>query len=279
VQEVAGTRGTIVVGVDGTGASLDGLRWGIGWARHTGQRLEVRTVRTSSPATSEDTTAMLSGALRAAGIPDPSTVDCVVVDDEEVDHGLVTLSGEATLVLGARPHDGLARVLHRSVSAMCAGDAVAPVIIVPVGATAPGGDPLRIMVGVDGSTPSVAALRYAAAHRRLDEPVAALHYWQPKRRRSASTASGSFAVAAEHADRAVGLVEATVEAAGLEPASVQVLAREGSAQDGFDRIAEEVDLLVLGQHSISTWDRLVSGSVAGHVARHPAVPTAFVPEV
>ena len=259
----------MIVGIDGSGEALSALRWAIGWADRTGQRIELRTVCSGDRTTDEDALAVLHGSARAAGIGDRPGVNFSLIEDTP-DEGLTDVDGRATLVLGTRNHGKFGSVMHRSVSARCAATAVAPVIVVPSHAAAPTSEPMRIMVGVDGGMSSVAALRFADTHRRLDDPLAAVHYWQRTGPRSA-----------EGRDReeqsARHLVSNALETAGLRDVGIRQLVRESEPHHGFADIEGEIDLLVLGQRPTSAWSRMVHGSVASHVVKHLIVPTAFVP--
>ena len=139
--EPVGRRGRIVVGVDGSEASVTALRRGIRMANALNASVEaVTTWRLMSAYAAvsefgytpeEDATAILSGAVKSAfGAKIPQWFTGKTIEGN-ADQVLIEESrGAEMLVVGSRGHGGLAGVLLGSVSAECAEHAHCPVLII-----------------------------------------------------------------------------------------------------------------------------------------------------
>jgi nucleotide-binding universal stress UspA family protein len=188
----------IVVGVDASPGSGEALRWAIDDARLRGAN--VRAVlawaaagrppavdATAGSPLLEDL-AVAAGQVLHAAVGD--VVDCppaVEIVERIVygtpAHALIQESFDAQLlVVGARWQSQPRRVVAGSVGDVCAHEAAVPVVVVRGnghGHAAP--TPRPIVVGVDGSTPSLAALRWAAGEARLRHvPLRVLHARLPE---------------------------------------------------------------------------------------------------
>jgi nucleotide-binding universal stress UspA family protein len=141
----------------------------------------------------------------------------------------------------------------------------------------------RVVVGVDGSEASAAALRFAAEEARLrGGTLVAVHAWtfMPP---AAVGDPGVIPVAAVtlmedlEAERAAAtaLVEESV-ADVLGDAEVEVLAAEGSAGEVLVEAAAGADLVVVGSRGRGGLKSALLGSVSGHVANHAPCPVVIV---
>lgn len=144
---------------------------------------------------------------------------------------------------------------------------------------------MHVLVGVDGSPASDAALAWAielAGSR--DGWVEALHAWQwdlGSLGVVVPDAPVALAVAAKHS------VEAQVEKAladrpaGSRAVSVRARTAEGDAFTALSGAAAHADLLVLGRHGQAAWQRRLVGqtlgSVTGHCLQRSVVPVVVVP--
>jgi nucleotide-binding universal stress UspA family protein len=143
-----------------------------------------------------------------------------------------------------------------------------------------------IVVGVDGSEPSHAALRWAAEEAELrGAELRAVHVWafvppapigepglmpMPAGDYAGQLEAERHAAQAE-LDRALGDVFPSGPPAGLERTLV-----EGDAGDGLVDAAEGADLLVVGSSGRSGIASVLLGSVSRHVVSHARCPVVVV---
>lgn len=137
----------------------------------------------------------------------------------------------------------------------------------------------RVVVGVDGSEGSVAALRWAmgeAQFRRARLEI--IHAWQYPSVGGELTGmypvdEGAFVTAAHR------LLDETIEAAGPPPDG---LVMERSAPRGHEvgallEAAEDADLLVVGSRGRGGFAALLLGSVSQQCVYHAPCPVVVVP--
>ncbi len=156
---------------------------------------------------------------------------------------LLSTGKEAALIIvGGRGHGALASALLGSVTSFVLHHAHGPVMIVPEQGP-PAGRFGKVVVGVDGSAGSQAALRWAVdAARREDCPLLALH---------AGDARQTWPDLPEHD--------------GVDVTSTTV---PGPAAAALMAAADEDDLLVTGSRGRGGFASLVLGSVASQCAQH-----------
>ena len=146
--------------------------------------------------------------------------------------------------------------------------------------------PRAIIVGVDGSDASTAALRWAAAEARLrSAPLVILHAWsfvpvQPL------GDPGMLAVPAgdlpgqlgAERDAAQGALEASVSEAQAAAPGIEVEPKlvESDAADALVAESESAELVVVGSHGRSGLRAALLGSVSRHVVSHAACPVVVV---
>ena len=131
-----------------------------------------------------------------------------------------------------------------------------------------------IVVGVDGSEPSLKALRWAAQQARLTgATLRVLTTWE------VATGTGwvpTFPV--DYDPQAVArqaLDEAITEALGADPdVAVERVVKEGHAAPVLLAAAKDADLLVVGSHGHGAFAGMLIGSVSEHLVRH--APCAIV---
>jgi nucleotide-binding universal stress UspA family protein len=175
----------IMVGVDGSAASLDALRWAVRLAGAADGR--VTAVNAYAPSTSElspDYAKVLRGEAeqRLAGwcvtATSPGSVDSLLVDGDP--NALLDAAAQDAdlLVVGTRGAGGFAHLHLGSVAHHLAHHTQVPLAIVP--ASAAGHQVARIVVGVDGSAGSAAAVAFCAALAPLmAAPVVAVYADEP----------------------------------------------------------------------------------------------------
>jgi nucleotide-binding universal stress UspA family protein len=183
---------TVVVGHDGSTGSDMALGWALDLAER--RRAPVRIVRAfersmlgiglGNAYVAEDLTAMRSGAeaeltvLRdnARAAHPGLEIDAELVDGD-AEHALVQISGRTdTLVLGSHGAGGFSTLVAGSTTMYVATHADCVVVAVP--STAPTSEARGVVVGVDGSAVSDAAIGYAFRHAsELGDPLTAVHAW------------------------------------------------------------------------------------------------------
>ncbi len=136
-----------------------------------------------------------------------------------------------------------------------------------------------IVVGVDGSADSMAALRFAAAEAALRDAklrvVCAWHIpaavyaggWAP----SVDRTSGFDTTAHEVASRALSEVARQQPAVSCESRIV-----EGQATEVLLWESEDADLLVVGSRGLGGFKSLLLGSVSQQVVHHARCPVVIV---
>ncbi|MGY1731611.1 universal stress protein [Geodermatophilus sp. SYSU D01045] len=288
--------GRVVVGVDGSPGARTALGWGLAVAARTGARLEVASAYPvdfywTDPfladtgrldavrADVEERARALVEEVRrdpaVAAVPGSAEVraDVVVAAGAPAEHLVALAEGADVLVVGSRGRGGVRSTLLGSVALHCAAHAPCPVVVVHPGAVEP---PPRVVVGVDDSATSRAALARAAREaERLGARLEVVAAYQP-----ASYWSDLYAITAppaseteEHARTRVTAFVADVlgSVAGIDLRVVQ-----GPPGDALVRHADGAALLVVGSRSRSRVAGLVLGSVALHCAVHAPCPVMVV---
>jgi nucleotide-binding universal stress UspA family protein len=131
-----------------------------------------------------------------------------------------------------------------------------------------------IVVGVDGSEPSLNALRWAGKQARMTgATLRVLTTWE------VATGTGwvpTFPV--DYDPQAVArqaLDEAVTETLGADPdVAVERIVKEGHAAPVLLAAAKDADLLVVGSHGHGAFAGMLIGSVSEHLVRH--APCAIV---
>jgi nucleotide-binding universal stress UspA family protein len=146
--------------------------------------------------------------------------------------------------------------------------------------------PGTIAVGVDGSPPSVAALRWAAEEAALREvslvAVFAWTYVPPAPIAEPGMIPLPASDLAGQLDAERGAAQAELEAAIAEafpsgaPIEIEEQLAEDSAGDALVAAAEDADLLVVGSSGRSGLASALLGSVSRHVVSHARCPVVVV---
>ena len=146
------------------------------------------------------------------------------------------------------------------------------------------GDRERVVVGVDGSAESLAALRWALAegrYRRADVDIVTCWY-PPLVAEASGYAVGlldadEYAARAQHVlDDAVASVAADVEEAHAEGRSVGGRLLEGAPGPRLVTESKDAAVIVVGRRGRGGLSRLLLGSVSRHVADHAHCPVVVV---
>ena len=138
----------------------------------------------------------------------------------------------------------------------------------------------RIVVGVDGSSPSVDALRWAISEAELTgDIVEAVIVWQY------SVAAGGYGWAPMVVNydidlRAIAekaLTEAVDKATGPDcPVTIERRIVEGYAPTVLVEASADADLLVVGSRGHGTFTEALIGSVSQNCAHHAKCPVVIV---
>lgn len=136
-----------------------------------------------------------------------------------------------------------------------------------------------IVVGVDGSPDSLAALRYALSEAQKDDATVRLvNAWHvPAFAYQAPVAPDTLSNDGREAGLAT--LEETLAAAEdvVDGVHVQLVVREGEPGHVLVREADGAELLVLGTHGRGSIGELVLGSVSHYCCRHARCPVTVIP--
>lgn len=140
----------------------------------------------------------------------------------------------------------------------------------------------RIVVGVDGSEGSRAALRWSLTYAEhtgaVVEAVSAFHYASSLTPVAGLPALPAFGdVKADAEERLVATLKATVPDAS--DVRIEHLVQEGPSARVLLRRAAKADLLVVGSRGFGGFRGLLLGSVSHQCVTHAPCPVVVVPEV
>lgn len=312
-----GHAGRLVVGVDDSAGSLAALQWALAEAQLRGAGVHlvmawrhpasyggssVWTMMMDRVGTNRQSMADAAGAEvarlgRKAGIEagegERATITWEAVEGHPAAVLLRAAEGAGALVVGRRGHGGFPGVLLGSVSQQILAHARCPVVLVPGtdregvdAAAAPsthrGG---RVVVGVDGSAGSKAALKWAVTQAQMSgSSVDALIAWE---RAKGPGATNGWAVGTGgpsddkepiEAIAKAELVRLAEQAARGSRVKISCRAVEGHPAQVLVEDAADANVLVVGARGHAGFVGGVLGSVSQHVVAHARCPVAFIPE-
>lgn len=204
----------------------------------------------------------LQGVTGTVGEGRPGSV---LVDEAE---------GRDLLVVGCRGRSAMTEIVLGSVGSYCVMNSSTPVAIIPDYADAT--RPLSaIVVGVDGSDNSQAALQWALDHGAPDAILKAVGVFSS----SPLSALGLEPKIDELERLCRDIVEKSIARLKIGELSPKVtpLILEGDPRNTLRTEAEKADLLVLGARGHEGVAHLLLGSVATSLTHHPTVATVVVP--
>jgi nucleotide-binding universal stress UspA family protein len=141
----------------------------------------------------------------------------------------------------------------------------------------------KIVVGVDGSAGSKAALRWAIDEGKLrNEPVQIVHCWNVVPPYGGRFSSGDLAMRpddyAMFEQSALRLVDEMIADVSIDSdADVRKVVRFGSATEVLIEESRQATMLVVGARGEGGFIGLLLGSVATKVATHSVCPVVVVP--
>lgn len=271
----------VVVGVDGSAKAAVAIRWAV--AEGTRRGVPVHAVLAWSLLDQRDGFDPHHGEPQAAERLEQALTEAVgahagdIVRSTPCDlaaSALVDASEQAALVaVGARGQGGFPGLLLGSTADRVVQRAACPVVVVRSDER-PG---LPVVVGVDGSESSVAALRFAAEEARCRDgalevvgawDVPALAEW---------VFEDDAPIFAKLASGTADLIDRAVEEAGCADLSpIRTVVRGGAAGALVDA-SERARLVVVGSRGLGGVAGALIGSVSRQLVHHAASPVAVVP--
>jgi nucleotide-binding universal stress UspA family protein len=286
----------ISVGLDGSNAASDALRWASGLADATG--VPLRAIGTwqmpylaaipvavgSLPSQAFMASHCAENLDHAIGEVGLSGDVEIVTREGEAGEVLVAETGPGELLVVGRTGRGrrhglarMAEVLLGSTARYCVHNASGPVAAIPTGSAWAGN--ANVVVGVDGSPSSRAALAWAVDSLPASCPIHAVRTIAPYIDGLAAIDPGVLDRVLESAERELrGTIDDVVTPLGPEaiarvvPHVVVATARDGLSNPGFP-----VDLIVVGQRGNTGVKARFLGSVSDHTVRHAPCPVVVVP--
>lgn len=289
----SGTRGPVVVGVDGSPPAQVALDWAA--AEAAGADTSLRVVRgfewhavggverTRGPRRGREEArtaaeAQLTEAADAVRDRHPGLQVEAALVDERPAHALVSEAAHASLlVVGSRGLGGFQEMLLGSVSHAVAAHAACPVVVVPAAAGAPPAGP--VVVGVDGSAESLAAVDFALERaERLGAPVVAVRAWTGAWAQPAGDLTLDWVDWEAHEREQARHLEECLQRTDRGRRDVTVVPRVIRAHPvrALLDAAASPSMLVVGSRGHGGLAGMVLGSVSQAVLRRASVPVAVV---
>ncbi|TFD07103.1 universal stress protein [Cryobacterium sp. TMT1-66-1] len=278
------TRSQTVVAWDGSEPARAALDWSL--ARSNDGELNLvrildRTVSSADYFTEESTTVRAREVLKddadrvSAKFPD-LTVHADLRSGDPITE-LRALSGADTLVVvGTHRRRGSTLRYEWSMGARLAGSANGPIAIIPEGDNKPHSG---IVVGVDGSAASNAAVDFAAEEAdRTGQELYAIHAWQePLVWRDTTEPDAWFLQTLETSHRRI-LDESLLAVARRFPSLViRASLVRGAPQSALLDAARGAALLVVGDHGQKGISKLLLGSVSHSIVLNIQSPMVVIP--
>ncbi len=298
--------GPVVVGVDGSEASQQALKWAAAYAAHGSVQLVVVLAR-SHHVSVPSVTSVPVWPWPVVNVPDPrdaaqdkqllteivaATIDealelepqTVVVEGPAI-QGIIDVAtkvGASLVVTGRRGLGGFKRLMLGSVSDEVA--RYAPCSVVVTSKEMQWEAKPVIVVGIDGSADGDAALIWAAAEaRRTGSALHVVHAWEYPEVPAGSLAGtvpwlgDDGAELTKHAQQTLqeALARCGVESSDLD---LTTEATSGYPSEVLTNTArdQQAELLVVGTRGLGGFAKLVLGSVAHQCLHHGGCPVAVI---
>lgn len=285
----------LIVGVDGSDASLQAVDWAVVeairhdvplllvhgslWERYEAVRPDFGKAPSSGHVMTEHIVA--SAAERVARIAPGVKVTTELAASDPAMALLRAGEGAFAIVVGTRGRGAITGMLLGSTSLEVAAYATCPVIVVRGEPANVGGECGRVAVGVGGPGESAAAVEFAFREAQVREAdLLAVHAWHRPARELPATAhlSGDGSDHEEHdAERALGAaVLATAQA--YPKVTVKTQVPEGRAHNALLAAGTSSDLLVVGARRPRGGIGMQLGLANHTVLHHAGCPVAVVPQ-
>jgi nucleotide-binding universal stress UspA family protein len=209
--------------------------------------------------------------------------DCrlpVIVHRGRAGQTLTTVAKTANLlVVGSRGHGAVVSSLLGSVSSYCVSHCDVPVVVIPSGEENSEDDVVpglqQVVVGVDGSDHSIAALVWAIDHLPEDSEITAINTWNyPVVEFEFSPPTEMFESSAQRL-----LADAVSKARSQSSRPDRAITTRTEMGDPRFVLRDniEADLIVLGARGRQGVAHLLLGSTATAMTHNPRFPTVIVP--
>ncbi|MDD7939588.1 universal stress protein [Actinomycetospora lutea] len=288
--EGAGPGRPVVVGADGSESALRAVRWAARAARSTGRGLLVVSAyggvdpslvadaamwRRYQQELSDQARALAGRAAEIAEAEVPSLEVTQEVVDGPAAPALLERAGDGLLVVGEQGAGGLGGALLGSVASTVAAHATGPVVVVRGEVATEAAAP--VVVGVDGSPASEAAIDFAAAVADADGcPLVAVHTWWDPLVDSVPEAFVSLDAITEDERRV--LAEQLAGRSAIHPdLKVSMVVTRSRAVRALLEQAQGARLLVVGTRGRGGFAGLLLGSVSRGLVHRAPCPVAVVP--
>jgi nucleotide-binding universal stress UspA family protein len=279
----------VVVGIDGSPDSRLALEWAADPEKNLG---EIRTLTAYNIGPFFDGLGMAPSAVYSPEIFRGAAEERAVSVLNQVDPGLVknhrTVQGSAgrclveaaegleLLVVGCRGRSAAAEILLGSVGSYCVKHSRVPVAIVPESGHIKG--PLsRLVVGVDGSQNSKAALRWALDHIHSDGKVVAMGTFNMMFHAFTVPEPPESELIDQMTDTVHEAVETVASADEIEKL-IEIDVHAGDPRLELRTASENSSALVLGSRGHRGVAHLLLGSTATSLAQHPTSVIIVVPD-
>lgn len=278
------TNTRIVVGFDGSRDAVHALSWALGTAALTKAPLEVVVAAMPTEhlptalAEHEEDFALRTSRAAKDKVAERPEVDATVVVERGWALPVLMQAAEdaALLVVGSRGHNRFETQWLGSVSQHLAGHARGPVAVVrppqKLGAE-------EILVGVDGSPPSVRALEYAVARAELTgESVLAVHAFPSLSYGGGGIGALATDIDTTEVDEAERLAAELVAGVAVDHPDVAIrsTASMGRAARVLARLSEDASLVVVGSRGRTPVQELLLGSVSQETLHRAVCPVVVV---
>lgn len=288
----------VVVGVSGSAESEQALDWALAEAASRDVPLTAVLAwqpgnRASEPAQyaqlverkREEALTILDLALRRTGIS--VRAQARLAEGPAADALLAAQDDADLLVLGRRGLGRVGRLVLGSVSSTVVEHATRPVTVVrraeksvpDAGGSPAEGTPPRVLVGVDTSPPSIAALHHGAeAAARIGGVLDVVFAWQITTLAPLPGSWGWAPPIEDYEKFAAGALDACVAQAALPLPDERVVRRvlHGNAAEMLLKAAAGAERVVVGNRGLGGFDRLLLGSVSRQVLEYAASPVTVV---
>ncbi|MFE7814312.1 universal stress protein [Streptomyces sp. NPDC057433] len=269
----------LVVGVDGSEASLEAVDWAAAEAaRHT---VPLHLVHAAAP--EQEASDVIGAASERAGKGAPAVRLSSEVLQEDAASALIGKGRNAfALVLGSRGQGDLAGLLLGSVGLAVAARADCPVVVVRGSAEHREGRFGNVVVGVEDGEGSDTAVEFAfrEAHVRRCELVA-VHAWSAPIGTPSEPPPGAWYALEAHRRPPAQVLDDALRGPAEQYRGTPVNRRvvEGQARHALLTAASGADLLVVGAGKRHGHSGLQLGLINHAVLHHAPCPVVVVPQI